>query len=260
MIDPSPSARKGGRTTRVRLPKVHPTSRAIAWAADARTWRFTHVSREAEEILGYPVDRWIEDSKFWQEHLHPEDRVWAVEHCLRSSKLLRPYEFEYRMVARDGRIVWLWDAVQVVARDGEPGELFGVMVDVTSRKEKEQSLQGQMAAWTTVIRQLPEFLMTITPDGTIRYANRVVEGLGLTPEQIVGTNLFDYVPITEAGRLKDIILQAVTTEKVIHYEIVAVGPHHSQASYSVQMSPVMSEQRVQYLTLLALDVTTHALP
>jgi two-component system, cell cycle sensor histidine kinase and response regulator CckA len=231
------------------------TRPAIAWAADARTRRFTHVSREAEVILGYPVDRWLRDARFWQDHIHPEDRNWAIDFCLRNSKSLHPYEFEYRMVAKDGKVVWLWDAVQVLARNGEPGQLFGVMVDITSRKMKEKTLQEQLTTWTTIMTQLPEFLMTITPDGTIRYANRVVDGLELTAAQIVGTSIYDYVPITEAGRLKSLIAKAVETGDVVHYEIVGIGPHQTQSVYSVQMSPVKSGRRVERLTLLARDVT-----
>jgi PAS domain-containing protein len=47
---------------------------AIAWSADARTFRFTYINPAAEKLLGYPAQRWLDEPNFWTEHLHPEDR------------------------------------------------------------------------------------------------------------------------------------------------------------------------------------------
>src|SRR5689334_6897980 len=52
----------------------------IVWEADARTFQFTFVSRKAEEILGYPLERWFEPT-FWCEHVHPDDREQTTTSC-----------------------------------------------------------------------------------------------------------------------------------------------------------------------------------
>ncbi len=39
------------------------------------------VSNQAERILGYPVERWLSEPTFWKDHLHLEDREWAVPFC-----------------------------------------------------------------------------------------------------------------------------------------------------------------------------------
>src|SRR5436190_19506912 len=225
---------------------------AIAWTANAKTGRFNHVSPEAEKVLGYPAAAWMEDSSFWQSHIHPEDRDWAMAYCTRRSKLLRPYEFEYRMLARTGKVVWLWDAVQVVARGGKPWMLFGVMVDITARKRKEEALRRQAATWAMIVAHLPDFLLTIARDGTILYANRVVQGL--SQAEVVGSSLYSHVPITEASRLKSFIDRAVATGKTVHFETVGIGPRRTQALYSVRADPVKSDGRVEFLTLVSRDV------
>jgi PAS domain-containing protein len=51
---------------------------AIAWSADAQTFRFNYVNPAAETLLGYPVERWLDEPGFWMEHLHPEDRHVAL--------------------------------------------------------------------------------------------------------------------------------------------------------------------------------------
>ncbi|MBI2957137.1 MAG: PAS domain S-box protein, partial [Acidobacteria bacterium] len=113
---------------------------AIVWQADAETFQFSFVSRQAERILGYPVAQWLEERDFWVQHLHPGDREWAAALCRECAAEGRDHEFEYRMVAADGRTVWLWDNVRVV-RDavGRP-RLRGVMMDVTQRVEADRAL------------------------------------------------------------------------------------------------------------------------
>lgn len=113
----------------------------IVWEADIETLRFTYVSPRAERLLGYPVTRWTEESSFWIDHIHPADRETAVNFCMNSSKAMQDHEFEYRMVTQDGKIVWLRDIVTVVVEDGLPVALRGIMVDITSKKESEESIR-----------------------------------------------------------------------------------------------------------------------
>jgi len=109
----------------------------IVWEADAVRFHFTFVSPGAERLLGYPLARWLEEPTFWAEHIHPEDRETAVHLCVSSTQANRDYEFEYRMLAADGRTVWLRDIVTVVSEDGQAVKLRGLMVDITERKRAE---------------------------------------------------------------------------------------------------------------------------
>jgi PAS domain S-box-containing protein len=111
---------------------------AIVWEADATSLRFTFVSRRAEAILGYPIQRWLREPEFWMNIIHPDDRERAVGLCRIATEEGRDNEFEYRAITADGREVWLHDKVYVV-RDEEGGaqRLRGLMVDITGRKRAE---------------------------------------------------------------------------------------------------------------------------
>jgi PAS domain S-box-containing protein len=115
---------------------------AIVWEADAETWRFTFVSQRAEDILGYPIDRWLEQPDFWVSHIHPEDRQRSVAYCRECTAQGLDHQFEYRAVGADGRTVWLQDIVHVVRdAEGRIRQLRGVMVDITTRKRVEEELK-----------------------------------------------------------------------------------------------------------------------
>ena len=112
----------------------------IVWEADAATFQMTFVSESAERLLGYPARRWLEPN-FWADHIHPDDRTWATEFCQRATREQRLHDFEYRMVAADGRVIWLRDIVTVVVEGGEPSKLRGIMVDITEKKRAEEERQ-----------------------------------------------------------------------------------------------------------------------
>jgi PAS domain S-box-containing protein len=119
----------------------------IVWEADAKTFKFSFVSEQAERILGYPIEQWLREPTFWRDHVHPDDRNWAVEFCLNATAQKQDHDFEYRMIAADGRTVWLRDLVTVMVEDDRPTKLRGVMVDFTKRKLAQEQLQRDRGAF-----------------------------------------------------------------------------------------------------------------
>ncbi|MDO8340927.1 MAG: PAS domain S-box protein, partial [Candidatus Woesebacteria bacterium] len=115
------------------------TTDGIVWEADARTFDFTFVSRQAERLLGYTAAEWLQPG-FWVQHLHPLDKEWAPEYCESRTRNLVAHDFEYRFIAGDGRTVWLHDVVTVIEENGAPRWLRGIMVDITRRRQAEEKL------------------------------------------------------------------------------------------------------------------------
>lgn len=113
--------------------------KGVVWEADPDTHQFLFVSRQAEALLGYPVKDWIADPRFWVEHLHPEDRDSALDGCnvVMAGGLGRT--IEYRMIASDGRVVWLRDTITAIYDRGRVTGLCGILVDNTEQKEAEEA-------------------------------------------------------------------------------------------------------------------------
>ncbi len=114
---------------------------AIVWRGEAETVGISFVNRAAEVILGHPRQAWTASPTFWRDHLHPKDRERAIALCLAAEHERRPYTDEYRMLAADGRVVWLRESVHFLGGDGGRVEVVGVMTDVTLEKQAEAALR-----------------------------------------------------------------------------------------------------------------------
>jgi diguanylate cyclase (GGDEF)-like protein/PAS domain S-box-containing protein len=99
-------------------------------------------SRQIEPLLGYAVEEWKEETDLFARLLHPEDRERVLAAHAHTHETHEPLSTEYRLIARDGRVVWLRDeGVVVVDEHGRPLHLQGYLLDITREREAEQQLR-----------------------------------------------------------------------------------------------------------------------
>ena len=114
--------------------------RAIVWTADVPTFRTTFLSGQVEEILGLPMDAWLNDRDLWKRHIHPDDRDWVLSYSSKAVEEGRNYELDYRMVAADGHTVWLHQVVNIVHQPGLT-YLVGISMDITELHRTQEELR-----------------------------------------------------------------------------------------------------------------------
>ena len=167
----------------------------IVWEADATTLQVTFVSPQAEQLLGFPCAQWLAEPTFWSDHIHPDDRKSAVASCLACTGGQRAHEFEYRMVAADGRQVWIRDLVAVEAVAGQPRTLRGIMTDITARKTSEVLLRESEERYRTLAETATDAIVTFDPSKRILFANAAAERMfGYDSQALVGMQLTALMP------------------------------------------------------------------
>jgi PAS domain S-box-containing protein len=181
---------------------------AIAWSASARTFRFNYINPAAETLLGYPASAWIEQPDFWSRHLHPDDRH-VVRLCHTETVACRSHELVYRMIAADGRTVWIRDYVNVHSVDGEPEELFGVMVDITDSVRAQQALQLSERRYRELVEGVSDILFTVDGEGRFVSLSRSFErSTGYRVEDWIGrpfAELFRVPSTPHADQLRELM-------------------------------------------------------
>ncbi|MDP3597958.1 MAG: PAS domain S-box protein, partial [Nitrospirota bacterium] len=145
--------------------------------------------------LGYPVQQWLDEPDFWQTHLHPDDRDWVTEYCLASVRDTRKFSFEYRMIAADGRIVWLQDIVTVEIDEQGPAILRGIMSDITERKQAETALRESEARFRSLFEEVPIAYQSLDIEGCYLDVNQgLCALLGYAPDELLGKRFDDFWP------------------------------------------------------------------
>jgi PAS domain S-box-containing protein len=74
----------------------------IVWEADAETFRFRFVSKQAERRLGYPLSLWLNDPDFWKDHIYPDDLEQVLSLWNKGVAEGSGFDMTYRMVTADG--------------------------------------------------------------------------------------------------------------------------------------------------------------
>ena len=101
-----------------------------------------YVSPQIQTILGYTAEEWVADPQFWQTRIHIEDREHVLNIVEQSARTGEPSTMEYRMLARDGQVVWLHDQALLVRDDkGQPKYWQGLKIDITKRRLAEEEIR-----------------------------------------------------------------------------------------------------------------------
>lgn len=100
-----------------------------------------YISPQIAELVGFTAEEWMSDPDFFGKTLHHEDRRRVLEGFSQMHAEGESFGCEYRLIARDGRQVWVYDAA-VIVRDeaGDRAYAQGYMIDITDRKLAEQAL------------------------------------------------------------------------------------------------------------------------
>ena len=114
------------------------------------------INERVEHLLGIGREEWLGDPSVWLESIHPEDRARVEAENARVEATGEPFEAEYRMIARDGRVRWFADrAVVVPGPDGKALAWQGVMLDITDRKRAETERAEAEERYRALVEQIP---------------------------------------------------------------------------------------------------------
>jgi diguanylate cyclase (GGDEF)-like protein/PAS domain S-box-containing protein len=116
----------------------------VAEAGENGRWHF--VSAKIEELLGYTAEEWTADATMWMSRMHPADRDRMIMAEANDHDRAEPKgRWEYRLLAKDGRVVWVIDDEAVISRDvdGRATMVQGILVDISDRNDLEEQLRHQ---------------------------------------------------------------------------------------------------------------------
>src|SRR5215210_1918033 len=147
----------------------------------------TYVSPQVERVFGCTPDEYVSNDGLWIRFLHPDDRERVLVEDERTDSTGEPFKVEYRMLRRDGWVVWVRDeAVLVRDEDGTPLFWQGFMVDITEEREAERRLREADVRYRSLVENIPAVIYTQQPGdpSVTTYVSPQIEAIqGYTPEE-----------------------------------------------------------------------------
>ncbi|HEY1724283.1 MAG TPA: PAS domain-containing protein [Steroidobacteraceae bacterium] len=167
-------------------------------------------------MLGYPAHEVGQNADWWDQLLHPDERV-AV-HTARSRHIQGEgsgYRSEYRARRCDGSWAWLLE-IGCIERDarGQAQQVSGVLLDITVEREERFRQQQRLERLRTVFDYTYQFTALLSPDGQLLESNRTaLKAAGVNFNDAVGKPFWDTPfwvsqPAAEIARLREGIARA----------------------------------------------------
>ena len=131
-----------------------------------------YISPQIEAISGFSAKEWLADPKFWLDRIHPDDLEAVHREIKATHESLADFHMDYRIIHRDGRIVWLRDYAKIVLdEEDQPKYWQGILFDITQELEAQRALQAERDFALQVLNHMGQGLTVIGPDSTFEYIN-----------------------------------------------------------------------------------------
>jgi PAS domain S-box-containing protein len=218
-----------------------------------------YVSPQIEASLGFSQREWLEDPVRWYQQIHPEDKMrWSTEaaEMFLSGKPLRS---AYRIVARDGRVLWFHCEAKMIRRDdGRPWFIHGVGVDVTELKQAEGALHQERNLLSAILDTVGALVVVLDSEGRIVRFNRACEQLtDYSFEETQGKPIWElFLASAEVDQFRSLFQQISEQVKPTEYEScwITRGGVEKTIAWSAAVLPGVM-QTPRYIIASGIDVT-----
>ncbi|HKQ80308.1 MAG TPA: ATP-binding protein [Blastocatellia bacterium] len=279
-VDEEKRAREELRINQERLSLAQKASRTGSFEWNIQTDAVIY-SEEGEALFGLAPGSFGGAYQDWARCVHPEDLPRA-EQEIRRAIVDGEGASEYRVVWPSGDIHWLhWRGKVLFDEAGRPLWMIGVNIDLTERKQMEQSLRRQTEALQKADRLKDDFLATLAhelrnPLAPISNAVQILSLRGDDPLVVAQTRevldrqvhqiirlVDDLLEVSRIGRgkislqkapvdLAEIVATAVETSRPL------IEAHHHKLTVSLLRSPARVEADAARLAQVLANLLNNA--
>ena len=153
--------------------------------------RTLFVSPQVEKFTSFSSREWLEDRNLWIKQLHPEDKQRVLEENMHAISENREYILEYRMIGKEGNLIWIHDEGRPIQLTPEtPPIIRGIWQNITERKQSAEQLHASEMRFSKIFDSSPIGIgISRLSDGVFTDANdALLKIFDCSRDQIIGQN------------------------------------------------------------------------
>ena len=187
------------RESESRLRLATDAARSGLWIMHEETGDFW-VSKKARELFHFLPDERVTYERFFTV-IHPDDHQPVRQAMNRALQSGEDLVIEYRILHPDGSIRWINTRGRRYGTS-KPFRLMGASVDITERKEMEESVRKAAKDWQSTFDSTPDIIMILDEDLKIRRHNAAATVFfSLSSPEILGRHCHDLMHETKEPSL-----------------------------------------------------------
>ena len=183
----------------------------------------------------------------------PEWRDTIINAIKSCTELGTPFDEELELITAKGNRIWVRSIGEAVRdKKGNITKIRGSFQDITEHKQTEQRIRENEANARALMESTSETMLLLDKNGTVidnneGHANRI----GLTREDLLGKNIFDYLPDSVGKRRRYLIDQVLATGEPYLGEDFRDGRW-----VEVSIHPIFDQNKItERVAIFAKDIT-----
>jgi PAS domain S-box-containing protein len=208
-----------------------------------------YISEKIYEISGYHASEFIDNTEItFSKIIHPDDQELCRKSIEEATKEKRNYEFEYRIIHKNGQVVWVNENGKGIYNGGEElTYLDGIIIDITRRKEAEFAAAESERNYKELTDLLPQPIYELDLDGNILFLNGSCKeflGIEMPEDSNVKISALDYMVKEDVQRVQENIKKSNQAYLVSPNEYTMKRPDGSSSPVLIYGSSIIRNNKV----------------
>jgi PAS domain S-box-containing protein len=226
------------------------SGKLVGWDWEIKTGRDCWFG-DLETIFGIPSNVFFGHVEDFRRRVHPEDRAIVWKAVNEAKEQRKPYAVEFRVLRNDGTARWISAKGEFhYLPNGEPERMLGMAVDITDRRQTEESLR----LFRKLIDGSNDSFEVIDPK-TLRFldmSERGCKDLGYSREEILTLAVPDIDPEMNKSSMAAIRARLEQAESVI---VECLHRRKDGSTFPVEVNVRQVHADQHYLVAVVRDIT-----
>ncbi|HNX79035.1 MAG TPA: PAS domain S-box protein [Prolixibacteraceae bacterium] len=208
--------------------------------------KYIYVSPSCEQISGYSVDEFMDDSTLYFKIVHPDDRKRVERHFLDTLKgNISDIDFDFRIITRNGEEKWISHCCRsVYNKEGQWLGQRGSNQDITARKEIEEQLKISNQKYELLSENISDGIF-ILKNGRLEYCNYALTQIfGYGNNELEGMELIQMLLPDSREELQNFLLLNFPNNQSRNFEVECFKKDNSVIYVEILLNYVADQHRI----------------